>query len=189
MFSMLVWNCYVTGHLNLFERRSGDHFDYSEDRRHVDPGLIPVRRPDVTTILPHVARQLRVRNEYFEEETRKMAEEIARQERANTDSVSECSQIASDVSRDLLAYISSYRPTESINVSSLGNIVNVSTLHSTLEITCAAPQSFRLVDRDIYLPARIRTQPARPASTSGAPVDRSTMVRGVLIWLQDNGVA
>jgi hypothetical protein len=125
----------------------------------------------------------------FEEEVRKMAEEIARQERANMDSASERSQTASDVSRDLVAYIGGYRPAESINVSSHGNTVNVSTMHGTLEITCAAPQSFHLMDRGVDLPAQIRTQPARPASTPGAPVDRSTMVRGVLIWLQDNGAA
>jgi hypothetical protein len=125
----------------------------------------------------------------FEEEIRKMSEGIARQERANMDSASERSQIASDVSRDLVAYIGSYRPAESINVSSRGNTVNVSTMRRTLEITCAAPQSFHLVDRNVDLPAQIRTQPPRPASTPGAPVDRSAMVRGVLIWLQDNGVA
>ncbi|HEY1746716.1 MAG TPA: hypothetical protein VGG11_08140 [Xanthobacteraceae bacterium] len=125
----------------------------------------------------------------FEEELRKMAAEIARQERAGMDSASECSQIASDVSRDLVAHIGSYRPAESINVSSHANTVNVSTTHSTLEITCAAPQSFHLVDRNVDLTTQIRTQPPRPASTSGAPVDRSAMVRGVLIWLQDNGVA
>lgn len=118
-----------------------------------------------------------------------MAEEIARQERANMDSASERSQIASDISRDLVAYIDSYRPAESVNVSSHGNTVNVSTMHRTLEITCAAPQSFHFVDRNVDLPAQIRTQPPRPVSTPGAPVDRSAMVRGVLIWLQDNGVA
>jgi hypothetical protein len=121
----------------------------------------------------------------FEEEVRKMAVEIARQERAGMDSASERSQIASDVSRDLVAYIGSYRPAESIDVSSHSNTVSVSTMHRTLEITCAAPQSFHLVDRNDDLTA----QPHRPASTTGAPVDQSTMVRGVLIWLQDNGVA
>jgi hypothetical protein len=124
----------------------------------------------------------------FEEEVCKIAEEIAQQER-DMDSASERSQIASKVSRDLVAYIGSYRPAESVNVSSRGNTVNVSTMHRTLEITCAAPQSFHLVDRNVDLPAQIRTQPPRPASTPGAPVDRSAMVRGVLIWLQDNGVA
>jgi len=102
----------------------------------------------------------------FEEEVRKMAVEIARQERAGMDSASERSQIASDVSRDLVAYIGSYRPAESINVSSHSNTVNVSTMHRTLEITCAAPQSFHLVDRNVDLPAQIRTQPPRPASGS-----------------------
>jgi hypothetical protein len=43
----------------------------------------------------------------FEEEVRKMAEEIARQERANMDSASERIGVASDVSRDLVAYIGS----------------------------------------------------------------------------------
>jgi hypothetical protein len=124
----------------------------------------------------------------FEEEVRKMSEEIARQER-DMDSASECSQIASEVSRDLMAYIGGYRPAESVNVSSHGYTVNVSTMHRMLEITCAAPQSFHLVDRDVDLPAQIRTQPHRPVSTPAAPVDRSAMVRGVLIWLQDNGVA
>jgi hypothetical protein len=125
----------------------------------------------------------------FEEDVRKMAEEIAGQERATIDSASERSQIASDVSRDLAAYIGSYRPAESINVSVHGNTVNVSTMHGTLEITCAAPQSFHLVGRDADLPAQIRTQPPRPVGTTDAPVDRSAVVRGVLIWLQDNGVA
>ena len=54
----------------------------------------------------------------FEEEVRKMAEEIARQERANMDSASERIRVASDVSRDLVAYIGSHRPAESVNVSS-----------------------------------------------------------------------
>ena len=125
----------------------------------------------------------------FEAEVRKMAVEIARQERAGMDSASERSQIASDVSRDLVAYIGSHRPAERIDVSSHGNTVNVSKMHRTLEITCAAPQSFHLVDRNADLPAQIRTQLPRPASTPGAPIDRSAMVRAVLIWLQDNGVA
>ena len=94
----------------------------------------------------------------FEEEVRKMAEEIARQGR-DMDGASERSQIASEVSRDLAAYTGSYRPAESVNVSSHGNTVNVSTMHRTLEITCAAPQSFHLVDRNVDLPAQIRTQP------------------------------
>jgi hypothetical protein len=95
----------------------------------------------------------------FEEEVRKMAEEIARQERANMDGASERSQIASDVSRDLVAYIGSHRSVESVDVSSHGDTVNVSTMHRTLEITCAAPQSFHLVDRNGGFPAQIRTQP------------------------------
>ena len=125
----------------------------------------------------------------FEEEVRKMADEIARQERANMDSASERIRVASDVSRDLMAYIGSHRPAESVNVSSHGNTVNVSTMQRTLEITCAAPQSFHLVDRNGDFPAQIRPQPPRPVSTPGAPLDRSAMVRRVLIWLQDNGVA
>jgi hypothetical protein len=125
----------------------------------------------------------------FEKEVRRMAEEIAQQKRANMDSASERSQIASDVSRDLVAYIGSHRPAESVNVSSHGNTVNVSTMHGTLEITCAAPESYHVVDRNLGFPAQIRTQPPRPVSTLGAPLDRSAMVRGVLIWLQDNGVA
>ena len=125
----------------------------------------------------------------FEEEVRKMAEEIAQQERAKMDSASECIQVASDVSGDLVTYIGSHRPAESVDVSSHGNTVNVSTMHRTLEITCAAPQSFHLVDRKGDFPAQVRTQPPRPVSTPGAPFNRSAMVRGVLIWLQDNGVA
>jgi hypothetical protein len=125
----------------------------------------------------------------FEEEVRKMAEEIAQRERANMDSASERSQIASDVSRDLMTYIGSHRRAESVNVSSHGNTVNVSTMHRTLEITCAAPEAYHLVDHNLGFPAQIRTQPPRPVSTPDAPVDRSAMVRGVLIWLQDNGVA
>jgi hypothetical protein len=126
----------------------------------------------------------------FDDEARKMAEEVDKRIQASTKDANALNLIARSIVRDLSTDSVSASQLEGIAVIVHRNVIRFTSRHRTLEVVCKSPDTFNLIDRLKGQQAQITVEPPLPLGTRGTPIDRGDMARRVLTWLKgERGVA